>query len=88
VIGIVFIGLGSRPAGSAVRIERGRATARIAAAQRPPLSPAPGRLARILQAEFASESRWRDVLYVGVNLPLAIIEFAVIGGLWSSPWGS
>src|SRR5207247_5547248 len=27
-------------------------------------------------------SRWRDVLYVGINLPLSLIEFFVVAGLW------
>ena len=31
----------------------------------------------ILRAEFADENRWRDVLYVGVNFPLVVIEFTV-----------
>ena len=38
----------------------------------------------ILRAEFADENRWRDVLYVAVNFPLAIIEFAVVARqLWT-----
>ncbi|MCI0582945.1 MAG: sensor domain-containing protein [Chloroflexi bacterium] len=83
LIGIVFIGLAIEAARIVVRIERGRATwadpRPLNAHRYPPLR---GGWREVLRAEFASESRWRDVLYVGVNLPLAIIEFAVIGGLW------
>ena len=35
-----------------------------------------------LRSEFADESRWRDVIYVGVNLPLAFIEALVVGAGW------
>jgi signal transduction histidine kinase len=83
VIGVVFIGLAIEAARIAARIERGRATwadpRPLTAHRYPPLR---GGWREVLRAEFASESRWRDVLYVGVNLPLAIVEFAVIGGLW------
>ena len=88
VIGIVFIGLAIEAARIVVRIERGRATW---ADPRPlsahPYPPLRGGWRAILRAEFASESRWRDVLYVGVNLPLAVVEFAVIGGLWTATLG-
>jgi signal transduction histidine kinase len=39
--------------------------------------PLRGGVVDLLRAEFADESRWRDVLYVAVNLPLVVIEFAV-----------
>ncbi|MGZ8438421.1 MAG: histidine kinase, partial [Candidatus Limnocylindrales bacterium] len=29
------------------------------------------------------ENRWRDVLYVAVNFPLSIIEFLVVGTIWT-----
>ncbi|MEW5992548.1 MAG: sensor domain-containing protein [Chloroflexota bacterium] len=82
-IGVVFIGLAIEAARIAVRIERGRATWSDPRPLNPhPYPPLRGGWRAILRAEFASESRWRDVLYVGVNLPLAVIELAVIGGLW------
>ena len=37
----------------------------------------------LLRAEFADENRWRDVLYVGINLPLAVIELVVVLALWT-----
>jgi signal transduction histidine kinase len=36
------------------------------------------------EAEFLDPNRWRDVIYVLVLFPLAIIEFAVIIGLWAA----
>ncbi len=47
-----------------------------------PYRPRRGGPTDLIKAEFADESRWRDVLYVAVNFPLAIIEFAVAMGLW------
>jgi signal transduction histidine kinase len=46
--------------------------------------PLRGGVLDLLRAEFGDESRWRDVLYVAVNLPLTIIEFAVIVPLWAA----
>src|SRR4051794_21916003 len=37
----------------------------------------------LLRDELLDESRWRDVLYVLVNLPLAVIEFAVVLTAWA-----
>ena len=48
-----------------------------------PYRPLRGSVVDILRAEFADESRWRDVLYVGVNFPLAIIELLVVLTVWS-----
>jgi signal transduction histidine kinase len=36
-----------------------------------------------LRAEFMDESRWRDVVYTAINLPLVVIEFLVVGAVWS-----
>jgi len=36
-----------------------------------------------LRAEFLDESRWRDVLYVTINLPLAVLELVAAALLWS-----
>ena len=48
-----------------------------------PYRPLRGGIVDVLRAEFGDESRWRDVLYVGVNFPLSIIEFVVIVTVWS-----
>jgi signal transduction histidine kinase len=52
-----------------------------------PYRPMGGGIVAILRAEFADESRWRDVLYVAVNAPLVIIEFVLIFSIWAlSVW--
>ena len=66
------------------RIERRRAF--VGEPARPPAHPyrpLRGGIAAVLRAEFADESRWRDVLYVAVNIPLAALEFAVVAGAWA-----
>lgn len=84
-IGLVFIALGIEGSRLVARFERRR----VAAADARPLiahqyKPVRGGLVDVLKAEFADESRWRDVLYVGVNLPLAVIEFVIVVALWSA----
>ena len=87
-IGIVVVALGIEGARIVARIERRRATW----VDPRPLSPhhypaLRGGWRDLLRAEFASESRWRDVLYVGVNLPLAFLEFALVGIVWTAALG-
>jgi signal transduction histidine kinase len=48
-----------------------------------PYRPLRGSLVDLLRAEFADESRWRDVLYVAINLPLTVIEFMVVVAVWA-----
>jgi signal transduction histidine kinase len=48
-----------------------------------PYRPLRGGIGGIIRAEFADENRWRDVLYVAVNLPLSIIEFLVVATVWA-----
>ncbi len=35
-----------------------------------------------LRALFMDESRWRDVVYTAINLPLVVIEFVVVLAIW------
>jgi signal transduction histidine kinase len=35
-----------------------------------------------LRALFMDESRWRDVVYTAINLPLVVIEFAIVLAVW------
>ena len=49
--------------------------------------PLRGGFLAILRAEFADESRWRDVIYVAINLPLSVLEAAVVGGVWTIALG-
>ena len=80
----VFIALAIEGSRLVARIERWRAFVGE------PVRPAPTPIGRcaaasstILRAEFADESRWRDVLYVAINLPLSIIEFFVAALVWT-----
>ncbi len=82
-IGIVLVVAGIEGSRVVARIERRRALY----ADARPLIPHPyrrleGPIARLLRAEFADESRWRDVLYVIVNFPLAILEWLVAFSIW------
>jgi signal transduction histidine kinase len=83
-IGVVLVAAAIEVSRRVARIERGRAF--IGEPDRPvahPYKPLRGvGFVGLLRAEFADESRWRDVLYVGVNLPLAVIEVTVVGALW------
>ena len=47
-----------------------------------PYRPLGGGILGVLRAVFADESRWRDALYVAINLPLSIIEFVVVAAAW------
>ena len=82
--GIVVIALGIEGARVVARIERRRA---FAGEPGRPLAhhyqPLRGGIVAVLRAEFLDEARWRDVLYVGINLPLSIIEFVVVVLVWT-----
>jgi signal transduction histidine kinase len=82
-IGIILIILGIEGSRLVARLERRRA--RFADPQpllAHPYRPLRGDLLTLIRAEFADEARWRDVLYVGVNFPLVVLEFVLIVALW------
>jgi len=83
-VGLVLIALAIEGSRLFARFERRRVFAgepsRPAAHAYKPLS---GGAVAILRAEFLDESRWRDVLYVTINLPLAVLEVAAVVVLWS-----
>ena len=82
-VGVVLLGLAIEGARLLARMERRRLF--IGEPARPaahPYKPLRGGFMAILRAEFADENRWRDVIYVAVNLPLAVLELAVVGGTW------
>jgi signal transduction histidine kinase len=83
-IGFLLVAIGIEGSRLVARAERRRVTLgtpdRVLAH---PYRPLRGGIVEILRAEFADESRWRDVLYVVVNFPLAVIEFVVIAFVWA-----
>jgi signal transduction histidine kinase len=85
-LGIVFIVVAIEGSRRVARIERWRVA--LGATERPPAhpyKPLRGGVVAVARAEFADENRWRDVLYVAVNFPLAVIEFVVILAVWTIP---
>ena len=84
-IGVLLIALAIEGARVVAQIERSRVF--LGESVRPPAHPYRpwrGGPIGVLRAEFADESRWRDVLYVAVNLPLAMIEFLVVATAWAA----
>lgn len=82
-IGLIFIALGIEIARLFARMERWRAFA--GEPSRPgahAYRPFRGSIPDMLRAEFLDESRWRDVLYVAVNFPLAVLELVVVVAFW------
>jgi signal transduction histidine kinase len=83
-LGVVFIAVAIEGSRRVARVERWRAF--VGEPARPiahPYRPLQGGFLKILRAEFGDESRWRDVLYVAINLPLSIIEFSVAVVVWT-----
>jgi signal transduction histidine kinase len=83
-VGVVIIVVGIEVSRMVARIERARVTLgspdRLIAH---PYRSRQGGLVELVKAEFADENRWRDVLYVAVNFPLSILEFFVVGAVWT-----
>jgi signal transduction histidine kinase len=83
-IGVVLVAGAIEASRIVARIERWRVFA--GEPTRPPAHPyRPLRgagIVGVLRAEFMDESRWRDVVYTAINLPLAVIEFLVVLGIW------
>jgi len=91
LVGIALIALGIESARIFARVERWRATfidrrPLVAHPYRPlpglPRSPYGPWLRQWAEAEFLDANRWRDVVYVLILLPLAILEFMVALFLW------
>jgi signal transduction histidine kinase len=84
LVGIAVIGIGIEIARLTAQVERWRMTF----VDPRPLRPHPyrtlGRGIRALaEAEFMDENRWRDVIYVLVSFPLAVLEFVLFTIVWS-----
>ena len=82
-IGVVVVALAIEGSRLVARIERrrlfiGEPVGPVAH----PYRPLRGGVVDLLRAEFADEARWRDVVYVAVNLPLAFLEAVAINVAW------
>jgi len=84
-IGVVIVAAAIEAARIVARIERWRVFAGETPA--PPAhayrSLRGSGFVAMLRAEFTDESRWRDVVYTVINLPLAVIEFVVVLAVWA-----
>ena len=84
-VGLIIVALAIEGARLVARIERRRAF--VGEGVRPPphpYKPLRGGFLDLLKAEFADENRWRDVVYVAINLPLSIIELVVTWIVWTA----
>lgn len=83
-IGIAFVALAIEASRLYARVERRRAfVGERVVPPGHPYRPLRGPMVDLLRAEFADENRWRDVLYVIVNLPLAVLEFTAVAIAWA-----
>jgi signal transduction histidine kinase len=83
-IGVVFLFLAIEGSRLVARIERRRAF--IGEPERPvahPYRPLRGGPVAIIRAVVADEARWRDLVYVAINVPLSVLELLVVGAAWS-----
>ncbi len=88
LIGVLVLVLAIEGSRLLARIERRRLF--VGEPVRPvahPYRPLRGGAIAVLRAEFADESRWRDVIYVAINLPLSVLELAVVGLAWTVALG-
>jgi signal transduction histidine kinase len=96
LVGIPIIGLGIEVSRLFARVERWRMTFvdrrpltahTYAPLGWPPQSPYGTWLRRWAEAQFLDADRWRDVVYILVLFPLAILEFSVVLALWTAAVG-
>jgi signal transduction histidine kinase len=84
-IGVVLVAAAIEASRVVARIDRWRVFA--GEPSRPPAHAyRPVRGAGIvgaLRGLFMDESRWRDVVYTAINLPLVVIEFVVVLAIWT-----
>lgn len=83
-VGLVVVAIAIEICRLVARIERRRAfLGEPVGPVAHPYRPFRGSIVDLLRAEFADESRWRDVVYVAINLPLSLIEAFVTGTAWT-----
>ena len=84
-VGLVLVAVAIEISRVVARIERRRTfLGEPAQPMAHPYRPLRGGVIDLLRAEFADESRWRDVVYVAINLPLSVIELFVVGTAWTA----
>jgi signal transduction histidine kinase len=87
-IGFAFIAVGIEASRLVARAERWRTSLGMGTAPLPhPYRPLRGGITGVLRALFADENRWRDVLYVAINLPVVAIELVVVVAAWALALG-
>jgi len=83
-VGFVLIGVGIELARAIARTERRRATwADPTPLHAHPYRPYGNGPRDLILAVFLDINRWRDVVYVLIAFPLAVLEFAVVVALWA-----
>jgi signal transduction histidine kinase len=96
LVGIPIIGLGIELCRYVARAERWRmemidGRPMVAHAYRPidwnPRAPYGDWLRQYAEGQFLDFSRWRDVVYVLIGFPLAVLEFALLVALWATVLG-
>ena len=83
-IGVLFIAAAIESSRLVARIERWRVF--VGENERPaahPYRPFRGSILDLLRAEFADEARWRDLIYVAIDFPLALFESLIVGLAWA-----
>lgn len=87
-VGFVFIALGIEASRLVARAERRRVFVGEPVAPLPhPYKPLRGGVVDLLRALFVDESRWRDVLYVAINVPLVVVELLLVVFAWGLALG-
>lgn len=87
-IGFVLIGIGIEVARLAARVERRRAAwADPTPLHAHPYRPYGSSPRELIMAVFLDIDRWRDVVYVLIAFPLAVLEFVVVVVLWAAALG-
>jgi signal transduction histidine kinase len=87
-VGVVILGVGIEGARLFAVIERWRAGIADPRPLRPhAYLPYGDGVGNLLRALFLDASRWRDVVYVFVAFPLAMLEFTAVVALWGGALG-
>ena len=87
-VGFVFIALGIEASRIVARAERRRAFMGESTVPLPhSYRPLRGGVVDLLRALFADENRWRDVLYVAINVLVVVVEMLLVVLVWGLALG-